>query len=158
MKKQQTKAAIFLKSQPVHAGEITTVLSIIDSYDKLVLCLSSDASIMPLNKVFSIWSIILHAYKDKVGIVFSPIKPLEYTHNLPEALKGCFLLTQCKKTFTHLSSVNLPVKLLPRIVGYRSVFLKAAYRQGRALDWLENNGVNSTFNTNFENKLKKEEK
>lgn len=156
--KKENKAVIFLKSQPIHTGEIASVLSIVDSYDKLILHLSADASIMPLDKVFAIWSIILHHSKDKVNIIFSYKGPLEYGHKLPTALKGCYLLTHSKAVFTHLSSVNLPVRLIPRLMGYRGVFMRSAYRQSRALDWLENNAINSTYNSNFENKYNENKK
>jgi hypothetical protein len=132
----ETKAVILLESQPPHIGEISAIWSEIDNFDLMYICVDANVSIMPLPIVLKSWEILLKPYKNKVVLCATKEKFDEITV-LPELFKGCTVLTTSSKVFVHLGSLNIPVKTVNRLTGYHGIFLRAAYRQGRALDWLQ---------------------
>ena len=156
---KQKSAVLFLTSQPIHIGEVVTVLSNIDYYDRLHLCLSGNPTVMPLKHVYTLWSVILRQYRGKITLSFLDTPPTDLqVRTMPVQLEKKLLLTYDQKIFTHFSSLGYPIKLLPKVMGFHEVFLRAAYRQSRALDWLNNNGVNSIHTEKFEKLMKEIEK
>lgn len=155
-KPKRKEAVLFLQSQPPHIGEAITILNNINFYDHMYLCICGKPSIIPLQKVLALWTIMLQHFKHKISVTFISLNPNDFTsENYPAIIDDRLLLTCSQKEFTHLSSLGYPVKLLPRVMGFHPTFLRAAYRQSRALDWLIGGNVNATHNTKFE-KLEKE--
>lgn len=135
------KGAIFVESQPPHAGEIATVRYNINNYDSIYLCIYGKPLVMDINHARALWAVFLSDYKDKVEVVVLNSRPEDFKTGLPDILKGCELVTTSQKAFVRLSSFNAPVKLVSRTLGYHSIFVRAAYRQSRALDWLQSHAA-----------------
>ena len=91
--------------------------------------------VMPVKHVSEIWRCVLRAYKDKV-VFTSCDTDFATIAELPEAYDGKTILTLSKKVFVHLSTRGVKCLLVDRVKGYHDVFLRAAYIQGRALDFI----------------------
>ena len=135
------KEALFLiESQPPHLGELTSVLLKMKEYDIMHICVSGIPKVMPIPKVVATWLFHLVAYKDRVTVSSLLIKFTELP-KLPEMFKHCTVLTTSVKVYVHMTSLNVPVELVPRALGYHGIFQRTAYRQGRALDYLLGHAV-----------------
>lgn len=136
LKKERKKEAVFLvESQPPHLGELTSVLLKMREYDIMHICVSGIPKVMPVPRVIATWLFHLTAYKDKVTVSALFTKFAELSE-LPEVFKHCTVLTTSVKVYVHMTSLNVPVELVPRALGYHGIFQRTAYRQGRALDYL----------------------
>jgi len=135
--KAKKEAMFLVESQPPHIGELLSVLMKIDEYDFIYVVVTGTPLVLPVAHALTTWSVMLKAYKDKVLICSSNQKFTEIV-KLPKQYKDCTVLTTSRKTFIHMSSNNIASELVGRPMGYHSTFLRTAYRQGRALDWLIN--------------------
>ena len=124
-----------LISQPPNIGELVSVLSVIDNYDALILCFKSPAKVMPLKHVSLLWSSALKGFKNKVIFTSSDID-FATVAELPEAYNGQTVLTLSKKVFVHLSTMGIKVQLVDRVKGFHDIYLRSAYMQGRAYDFI----------------------
>lgn len=130
------KEALFLlESQPPHLGELTSILLKMKEYDIMHVCVSGVPKVMPINRVIATWLFHLEAYKHKATVSSLLIK-FEELPALPEIFKHCTVLTTSIKVYVHMTSLNIPVELVPHALGYHGIFQRTAYRQGRALDYL----------------------
>lgn len=127
-------AVLEVESQPPNLGEMLTILTVIDKYDHLFICVSSELKVMSLTNVFALWNFLLKPYADKVTICKSDSKftTLTQMDKFPE---GAVVLTTSEKTLAHLTSIGIPVNLVSRPTGYVNTFFRVAYRQGRAYDY-----------------------
>ena len=127
-----------LVSQPPNASEIVAVLQAVEKFDKLILCIKTPIKVMPLPHVSKVWQMILKPYKDKTLLTASD---MDFTtiSELPETFNDKTILTLSKKVFVHLSTMGMKVLLVDRLRGYHDVFLRSAYIQGRALDYITEN-------------------
>lgn len=147
------KAVLIVESQPPHLGEYVLLLKAVQDYEFVYVCINSPPLVMPIEHSIAIWEHVTSQYGRQVKVVYVKDDFAEMPPNcLPEEFKDKVLITTSQKIFTHLSSMNLPIELVPNLAGYHGVFLRVAYRQGRALDWLRTKGVNSISN----NKAKEE--
>lgn len=145
------KAVLLVESQPPHLGEYMLLIHHLNQYDFIYVCLNSPPLVLPIENAMAIWDMLVRDYGDKVQVVsveddLTQMSP----ESLPLEFQDCTILTTSQRIFVHLSSMNLPVELIPNVSGYHSIFLRVAYRQGRALDWLRTRGVNS-ISTNKNN-------
>lgn len=143
------KGVLIIESQPPTAGEFLQLIMQLNHYDFIYICLNFTAEVMAIPRVLTIWKYFLSPYKKKTAVVqvtgnFASVSKEE----LPEMFKKCTYLTTNKAAFVHLSSMNVPVELIPRVLGYYSIFIRSAYRQSMALDWLEGKTINSANNLN----------
>lgn len=142
--KAEKKAVILLESQPPHMGELLQVLRVLQKYETLYICVNAFPSVMPLAIVYEMWAIILQPYATRIHIIASKLQfKSVMKSDLPTTFEDCIYLTSNRETFVHLSSMNVSIELIPRASGFNSTFYQVAYRQSRALDWLENKFVNS---------------
>jgi hypothetical protein len=142
-KKEEPKniALFLLISQPPNASEIVSVLRTIDKYDGLILCFRTPIEVMPIQHVTELWSLILNKYKGKY-ILTSCDTDFSTVAELPKEFHDKTILTLSKKVFVHLSTMGINVQLVDRVKGYHDLFLRSAYIQGRALDYIiENYGT-----------------
>lgn len=130
-----------LISQPPNASEIASVLRTIDDYDALILCFKTPITVMPIKLVIALWTHVLKAYKGKF-LLTSCDTDFASVAELPDDFKDKTILTLSKKVFVHLSTMGFHCKLVDKINGYHDTFLRSAYIQGRALDYIEQNYVN----------------
>jgi hypothetical protein len=127
-----------LISQPPSAGEIISVLSIIDNYDILILCFKTPIRVMSIHHVSAMWRCALRPYKNKTVLTSSDID-FATVVTLPEAYNSKTVLTLSRKVFTHLSTMGIKCLLVDRVKGYHDIYLRAAFIQGRALDYINEN-------------------
>lgn len=141
--KEPKNIALFLLiSQPPNVSEIVSVIQTIDKYDALIICFKTPMEVMPLQHVIEIWSLILNKYKGKF-ILTSCDTDFATVAKLAEEFHDKTILTLSKKVFVHLSTMGIHVKLVNKVRGYNDMFLRSAYIQGRALDYImENYGKN----------------
>ena len=132
------EAVFFLESQPPHLGELVSILLKLDEYDKMHLCVTGAAKVMPVHKAVAIWAFIFKSYPKEITISSLSTDFMELTE-LPEIYKNCVVLTTSNKLYVHLTSIRVPVELVPRTLGYHDIFQRVAYRKGRALDYLLGN-------------------
>ena len=64
---------------------------------------------------------------------------IEHVHwkDLPEEFKKSTIITLSKKVYIHLSTMGIRCVLANRVKGYHDVFLRTAYLQGRAYDYIQ---------------------
>ena len=124
-----------LISQPPNIGELISVLSVIDDYDALILCFKSPAKVMPIKHVSELWRCALKGFKNKI-ILSSCDTDFATVAELPEAYNDKVVLTLSKKVFVHLSTMGMKVKLVDRVKGFHDIYLRSAYIQGRAYDFI----------------------
>lgn len=137
---EQNKAVFFLQSQPPTIGEVLSVISQIDNYDKLYICINSKSSVMPIAKTIAIWYAILKPYGAKTVIVSYDFYSLFTLSSIPKKFSNCKILTKSQKLFVHLSAINVNVDLIGTPSGFEDIFEQTAYRQSIALYWLKNIG------------------
>lgn len=142
-----TKAVLLVDSQPPHTGEYLQAFAYIKKYDFLYVCLTGPPLVLPIVNAMTIWKHILEPFAAKTQVTYVALKFTEIMQDeLPLAFDNCVYLTSDKETFVHLSSLSASAELIPKVPGYRDIFLRTAYRQGVALDWLENHAVVATNN------------
>jgi len=130
------KEALFLvESQPPHLGELISVLLKINDYGTMHICVSGIPQVIPIPRVMATWLFLLSKYSHKIT-VSALLTNFDMMPELPEKFKHCTVLTTSPKVFVHMSSLEIPVELVPKTLGYCGVFQRTAYRQGKALDYL----------------------
>lgn len=137
----KSRQAVFVcESQPPHTAEYVAAITAATQYDKLMVCVSSKEKCMNLKTVAQIWQLILAPYRNKVTVVSTNYDFAEIP-SIPEMFQECTILTISKKVLTHLSSLGVEVELMPRVTGFHTIFQRAAYKQGKALDFLSMNQI-----------------
>ena len=134
------KALYVVESQPPNLAELIGLFSIIDKYEHVVICVSNVPKVMPLCSVFTLWEMMVKPYKDKITLSYTKDNFMSLS-KLGEEYKDFKVVTISPELYTHLHSLNANVELLPRVIGYEPIFMRAAYRQARALDWLRTHMV-----------------
>lgn len=141
------KAILVVESQPPHLGEYILLVHQLQYYDLIYVCLNSEPLVLPIENALAIWDMLTKHHGDKVKVVSMPG---DFTQasigDMPEQFDDCTILTTSQRIFAHLSSMNVSVELIPNVAGYHGIFLRMAYRQGRALDWLRTRAINSINN------------
>jgi len=135
LKKQENNAVILLESQPPHLGELLFIANEVNNYDHIYVLVEGKSSVISIPHVVSIWDTVLEVYGDKISLGVSNLDFSSITR-LPDDIQSCTILTQSQPIFAHLSSINANVKLSSYAQGYHTIFIRAAYRQGKSLDWL----------------------
>ena len=137
MKKiKQNKAVFFLESQPPHLGELIAVLSVINEYDLIYICVSNKGIILPVNIVIKTWEYILKPYEKKI-VICDTAQDFRTTTDLPEIFEGCKILTMSQRMFANFATASLPVILVASVVGYDTVFEASAYRKARSYQYIK---------------------
>lgn len=131
-------AVFTLISQPPNASEIVSVLQAIEKFDIVILCIKTPTIVMPIQHVSKIWQMILKPYSKKTLLTASDID-FSKVVTLPESFDDKTILTLSKKVFVHLSTMGVKCVLVDKLRGYHDVFLRSAYIQGRALDYITEN-------------------
>jgi len=111
-------------------------MSIIDNFDILVLCFKIPTSVIPIQQVIQMWSLALSGYKDKI-ILTSWHEDFAEITKLPGGYEDATILTISKEIYAHLNSLGIKSELVGHMKGYHSTFLRKAYREGIALDWIQ---------------------
>lgn len=129
------KAVFIVESQPPKFSEVYALFSIIDEYDHILLCVQNSPMVLPTQTVLALWDTIIKPYQDKVTLSFGE-QNFHSISKLPEEYHEYKLLTIEPSIFVHLQSLNFDTGLLPRISGYESLFMRTAFRQSKALEWI----------------------
>ena len=124
-----------LISQPPNASEIIAVLRVIDDYDGLILCFRTPITVMSVKHVSELWRYALKGYEDKI-VLTSCNTNFATVAELPDSFNGKTVLTLSRKVFVHLSNMGIECQLVDRLRGYHDIFLRSAYIQGQALDFI----------------------
>ena len=125
-----------LISQPPNIGELISVLSVIDDYDALILCFKSPAKVMPIKHVSELWRYALKGFMNKI-VLTSCDTDFATVAELPEAYDDKVVLTLSKKVYVHLITMGIKCKLVDRVKGFHDIYLRSAYLQGRAYDFIQ---------------------
>jgi len=152
----EKQALFLLDSQPPHLGELISVLLKMKDFDIMNICVSGFSKSMPIQNVVATWLFVMSAYENVT--VSALLLPFIELSELPSQFKDCTVLTTDRKVFVHMSSIGVPVELVPRTLGYHGIFIRTAYRQGRALDWLLREAAHSMKNKLSESEGKEKEK
>lgn len=151
---QSDEAVLLVEGQPPHTGEFLTMAFSVDRFKHLTVCIDARERVMPLKHSMAIWTQFTKAYAGKVDIISTGLDFAEIAKDeLPPAFDNKVILTISKKIFVHLSSIGANVEIVPYAVGYHSSFIRTAYRQGRALDWLITRGVANHVSANRDKKM-----
>jgi hypothetical protein len=138
-KQSKGKAVLFIESQPPHIGELLQIISALQHYNFLYVCINPNSIVMPIQNVIAVWNSILYSLQANVKLATFDADLREVSiDGLPSLFKDCVYLTEDRAAFVHLSSLNIKVQLMPKAFGYCGIFLRSAYRQSRAFTYLEN--------------------
>lgn len=136
-KDNQYKHALFvLDSQPPHLGEVLSVIRELDNYETMLVCIKNRSIIMKVPQVLMIWQLILKQYSHKC-MICAWHEDFAEISTLPDQFNGKQIITFDSKIYAHLSSINIPTKLVLDIPGYCTLFIRSSYRQGFAWNWLK---------------------
>jgi len=148
-RKKPNSAVLIIDSQPPHLGELLQLLSNLHKYDLICFCINGQEKVISHQHVLQIWHSILQPYAEKVSLMVFSYDFTQLDKDLiPEMLENCTFLTSDRQIFVHLSGIGLNAELIPRALGYHSIFFRAAFKQSKALDWLESKFINSITNIN----------
>lgn len=111
-------------------------MSIIDKFDILVICFKTPTSVIPIQQVIQMWTLVLSGYTDKILLTSWHEDFAEITE-LPSGYKDATILTISKEIYAHLNSLGIKAELVGHLKGYHGIFLRKAYREGVALDWIQ---------------------
>lgn len=137
------KGVLLVDSQPPHVGEFLQARQMLDKYDFLYVCITKGTMVIPVDQVAKIWAYLFSAYGDRMKITYVELEFGEaLIDDLPGLFDKCVYLTSDRDVFVHLSTLDIDVELIPRSFGYHGIFLRNAYRQSKALDWLEFKYIN----------------
>ena len=143
MPSPQTKAVLLLESQPPHLGEMMQIIQLLKRFSFLHICLVAKPAVMEIKAAVGIWTALLQPYVGKVQLgVFAGKFTDIAKDDLPKLYDDCTYQTASREIFVHLSTMNVSVELIPRALGYNTTFIRTAFRQSKALDWLENKFIN----------------
>jgi len=143
---QKNKAVLLVESQPPHIGEILQAIQALTKYDFVYICLTVDVTVMSFDHVLSIWVSLLAPYMGRFKVVRCIGNFKEVMEgDLPIKFNMCTFLTPDREIFVHLSSLNVMAELIPRALGYHGIFLRTAFRQSKALDYLEARFINQAI-------------
>lgn len=131
-----SSAVLIVESQPPKFSEVHALFSIIEQYDAIILCVQNSPIVLSTSSVLQLWSTIIEPYKDKVLLAFGD-KDFMSISSLPETYKDYDILTIEPHIYVHLQSLNIKSGLLPRVSGYDGVYLRASFRQAKALEWIK---------------------
>jgi hypothetical protein len=135
-KRKINKAVFFLESQPPHLGELIAVLSVVDEYELLYICVSNKGTILPVAHVIKMWEFVLKAYNKKI-VICSTQQDFRTTTDFPEMFEGCKILTVSQRMFANFATTGLPVILVASAIGYDTVFEATAFRKARSYHYLK---------------------
>jgi len=134
---------LLVESQPPHAGEFLQARQMLEKYDYLYICILYSSLVMDVRICAQIWASIFQSDLERMTITFADVDFKEcMPEDLPALFTSCTYLTSDKETFVHLSTMNVDVELIPNALGYYGIFLRNAYRQSKALNWLEMRFIN----------------
>ena len=111
-------------------------MSIIDKFDILVLCFKMPTTVVSMQQITQMWSLVVNGYKDKI-ILTSWHEDFAEITELPGGYEDATILTISKEIYAHLNSLGIKAELVGHMKGYHSIFLRKAYREGIALDWIQ---------------------
>jgi len=137
-KTNKTTGVLLVESQPPHAGEFLLAKQMLNEYDFLYVCIIKSTIVINIQSVIAMWITMFDTFADRMRIANTHLNFKEVSADeLPVLFDGCTYLTIDKEIFVHLSTLNVHVELLPKVLGYHGIFLRTAYRQSKALNWLE---------------------
>lgn len=132
---EKTNAVFIVESQPPTFSEVLALFQIVDSFEHIFLCVQNSPMVIDTGQVLAQWETIIKDYKNKITLTFGD-SDFKSVSKIPEKYQNCKLLTISQEIFVHLQSLNVDIGLLPRISGYEGTFMRAAYRQSKALEWI----------------------
>jgi len=129
-----SSAAIIIESQPPHVGQFLAIRDVLQKYDNVIICIIDKPMVMSTARVIATWTLILEDYSFSI-VPINIEDALE--KGLPDYLKEIeTILVSDKHIFVALNTLGVDVGLLGHVKGYNDVFIRAAYRQGLAYDYL----------------------
>ena len=89
-----------------------------------------------MQQITQMWSLVVNGYKDKI-ILTSWHEDFAEITELPGGYEDATILTISKEIYAHLNSLGIKAELVGHMKGYHGIFLRKAYREGIALDWIQ---------------------
>ena len=132
-----SNAIVILECQPPHLGQILAIKQVLDKHDFVYIYIIDKEYVIAVKKAVSITTSALEPY-DNFRIYTTE---LDFTTigGLPESMvehNPDVIYVSDKHMFTHLNSIGMPVDFLGHIKGYDDLFIRTAFRQGIAKDYL----------------------
>jgi len=127
-------ATVIIEAQPPHLGQFVAIQSLLKTYDTVTVCIIDKPILMATNKAVTILTAAFSDYSE-VGLAVSDLNFLAIG-TLPKQLQADMIFVSDKHIFTHLNSLGYKVEFLPHVQGYNDLFIRVAYRQGLAKDYL----------------------
>jgi len=139
MEAEKTNNGVFIvESQPPTFSEVFALFQIVDSFDHIFLCIQNTPMVVNTGQVLAQWDAIIKPYATKITLCFGD-SDFKSVSEIPDKYKNCKLVTISPEIYVHLQALNVDVGLLPRLLGYEGIFMRAAYRQSKALEWIRQN-------------------
>ena len=127
-------ATVIIESQPPNFGQFLAVKKLVLEYDSVILCIIDKPSLMATSKSLNMWGMALSDYPE-VQITSSDLDFLAIA-TIPKNLNADVYYVSDKNIFAHLSSSGYKMEFLGHVQGYNDLFIRVAYRQGLARDYL----------------------
>ena len=132
-----SNAIVILECQPPHLGHVLSIRSVLDKHDFVYIYVIDKEYVMQTKKATSLLSLALAPYDNfrlyTTDMDFTAIGgfPESMVEHNPDVI-----YVSDKTIFTHLNSIGMPVDFLGHIKGYDDLFIRTAFRQGLAKDYL----------------------
>ena len=132
-----SNAIIIIECQPPHLGQLLAIKSCLENHDFCYIYVIDKEYVMNTDKAISILSGALKPYDNfrmfKTSIDFTS------AGGLPESMvehNPDTIYVEDKHVFTHLNGIGMPVDFLGHVKGYDPLFIRVAFRQGLAKDYM----------------------
>ena len=129
-----TVCLVPITAQPPTFGMLLSLMSIVDRYDQIVLCVEDDPILIPTELVIKMLSVVLKLPKFIIissdanfGILTEPPSNLPYFNRIA---------TMSERIYANLVVKGYNCYLIPRAIGYDEMFHRNAFRQSQVLELL----------------------
>jgi len=129
-----TVCLVPITAQPPTFGMLLSLMSIVDRYDQIVLCVEDDPILIPTELVIKMLSVVLKFPKFIIissdanfGILTEPPSNLPYFNRVA---------TMSERIYANLVVKGYYCYLIPRAIGYDEMFHRNAFRQSQVLELL----------------------
>jgi len=128
---------VLVDAQPPTFGMVMSIMSMVDRYDEIVICVRDNPICIPTKTLLEMLSVI---FKLPKFMVISHQQNFEEMVDFPQDLPFFnYVASMSDRVCVNLSIKGYGCYLMPRVVGYDECFHRHAWRQGSALDILRSN-------------------
>ena len=135
--KKPTVALYPIEAQPPHFGLLLSITNALEYFDKVIVVVLDRELVMTTKQVMDMLHLTLKQFGDRVTLVSSTC---DFTccDMIPKGIpKFTSIITTDVTIYINMMTLGYTnVQVVGRLLGYHNIFIRKAYQQGCALDFL----------------------